>query len=73
MRLIYDMAASQKLLYLKNNKQSIKGTVKQLFGGFWEKLWNMKHLMDANDHNRLVWMCDLFDIEKYNKEKNTCN
>ena len=32
----------------------------------------MKHLMDANDDNSLVWTCDLFDIEQYNKErKNT--
>ena len=30
--------------------------------------------MDANDYNILVWRCDLFDIEEYNKEKeNTCN
>jgi hypothetical protein len=29
----------------------------------------MKHLMDANDYNSLVWRCDLFDIEEYNKEK----
>ena len=25
--------------------------------------------MDANDYNSLVWRCDLFDIEEYNKEK----
>jgi hypothetical protein len=25
--------------------------------------------MDANDYNILVWRCDLFDIEEYNKEK----
>jgi len=34
----------------------------------------MKHLMDANDDNSLVWTCDLFDIEQCNKErKNTYN
>jgi hypothetical protein len=39
MWLIYDMGSSQKLLYLKNNKQNIKGTctVKQFVGGFGEK------------------------------------
>jgi hypothetical protein len=30
-------------------------SVKQFFSGFWEKWWNMKHLMDANDDNSLVW------------------
>ena len=29
----------------------------------------MKHLMEANDDNSIVWTCDLFDIEQYNKEK----
>ena len=28
---------------------------------------NMKNLMDTDD-NSLVWTCDLFDIEQYNKE-----
>ena len=39
-------------------------SVKQFFSGFWEKWWNMKHLMDANDDNSLVWTCDIFDIEQ---------
>jgi len=38
------------------------------FNGFWEKWWNMKNMKDADDDNSLVWTCDLFDVEQYNKE-----
>ena len=37
--------------------------------GFWKKWWNIKNLMDTDENNSLVWTCDLFDIEQYNKEK----